>query len=56
MPGKAKIVPHCWEDGPPDPEDYCGTSCMLMLGHSGPHEWTRDDQIIVKFAPLVKGK
>ena len=48
-----KRIPHCWEDGPRVgiwPRD-CGTSCMLMDGHEGPHEWTRDDQIVVRFAP-----
>jgi hypothetical protein len=25
---------------------------MLLDGHNGPHEWTRDDEIRVAFAPL----
>lgn len=41
---------HCWDDGPPA-EDGCGTTCMLLDGHDGPHEWTRDDQIRASFAP-----
>lgn len=43
-----KHVVHCWEDGPLD-EDGCSTTCMLEDGHAGPHEWFRDDQIIVSF-------
>ena len=43
----ARIV-HCWEGGP-DTDDGCGQTCMLLLGHDGPHEWTRDDQIGVSF-------
>ena len=41
------IKVHCWEDGPEI--DGHGTSCMLEEGHSGPHKWTRDDQIILRF-------
>jgi len=41
---------HCWEDGP-QTEDGCSTTCMLIGGHEGPHEWTRDDQIGISFAP-----
>ncbi len=26
-------------------------TCLLESGHAGPHEWTPDDQIFVKFAP-----
>jgi hypothetical protein len=40
---------HCWESGPEDPEDGCATTCMLLEGHEGPHEWTRDSNIIVSF-------
>ena len=43
----AHIV-HCWEGGP-DTDDGCGQTCVLLLGHDGPHEWTRDDQIGVTF-------
>ena len=42
---------HCWEDGPRT-EDDCGTSCMLMEDHEGPHEWTRDDEITIAFPPI----
>lgn len=46
-------IPHCWEDGPRVgiwPRDS-GTTCMLRDGHEGAHEWTQDDQIVVRFAP-----
>ena len=42
------VVPHCWEDGP-ETDDGCSTSCMLMYGHEGPHEWVRDDHITITF-------
>lgn len=44
---------HCWEDGPRAgiwPRDS-STTCMLKDGHEGAHEWTRDDQILVRFLP-----
>lgn len=41
---------HCWEDGPRTDDD-CGTTCMLPRDHNGPHEWTRDDEIMLSFAP-----
>lgn len=47
----ARIV-HCWADGPRTTDDV-GTTCMLEDGHEGPHEWTRDDQISIRFAPVV---
>jgi hypothetical protein len=40
--------PHCWTPGPQI--SGVSTSCMLMDGHEGPHEWTRDDQITISFA------
>jgi len=40
---------HCWEDGPRDERDV-GSTCMLPDGHDGPHEWTPDDEITVRFA------
>ena len=43
-----KHIVHCWEDGPRTDDD-CGTTCMLLDGHEGPHEWTRDDQVSVRF-------
>lgn len=49
MNEKKRIV-HCWEDGPRT-EDGRGQTCMLLDGHKGPHEWTRDDEIRVRFAP-----
>ena len=39
---------HCWTDGPEEP-DGCSTTCFLPDGHDGPHEWTRDDEIMVTF-------
>lgn len=47
-----KRVCHCWESGP-ETEDGCSTTCMLEDGHEGPHEWSRDDQIGISFAPAV---
>lgn len=47
----ARRVPHCWEVGP-ETDDGCSTTCMLLDGHDGPHEWTRDDNITVSFAPM----
>ena len=43
-----KPICHCWEDGP-ETEDGCSTTCMLLEGHQGPHEWTRDDKIMITF-------
>ncbi len=40
---------HCWEPGP-ETEDGCSTTCMLADGHSGPHEWSRDDEIGISFS------
>lgn len=48
MSEKSRV--HCWEGGP-DTEDGCPTTCMLLDGHEGPHEFTRDDQIGITFAP-----
>lgn len=58
-------VVHCWEDGPSickvcgrEVEYACldhpegstvGSSCMELQGHSGPHEFARDDEIMVTF-------
>ena len=50
-----KRVVHCWEDGP-HTDDGCGTTCMLLDGHTGPHEWSRDDEIGVSFAPALPSK
>ena len=41
---------HCWEAGPAD-DDGCSTTCMLEHAHDGPHEWIRDDEITISFAP-----
>jgi hypothetical protein len=46
--GRRRIA-HCWAEGPDD-EDGCGTTCMLMDGHHGAHEWSRDDEITLSFA------
>lgn len=48
-------VLHCWEDGPRT-DDGGGSTCMLERDHDGPHEWTPDDQIGIKFAPVVQPK
>jgi hypothetical protein len=42
-------VVHCWADGPHDDKNDCGTTCMLLDGHDGPHRFTRDDMIEVEF-------
>ena len=39
----ATRVVHCWEDGD-------RSTCMLPDGHDGPHEFTPDDQIVVRLA------
>ena len=54
---------HCWKDQLEDAEerfrigskewaavyDGPGGSCMLPIGHDGPHEFTPDDQVVVDF-------
>lgn len=45
----AKKIVHCWEDGPRTLDDL-GTTCMREDGHGGEHEWTRDDQLTVRFS------
>lgn len=45
---------HCWENGPITDDGESGTTCMLPDGHDGPHEWTRDDEIRIIFAPLSR--
>lgn len=51
-----KRIVHCWEDGP-ETEDGCSTTCMLLQGHEGPHEWDRDDEIGISFAaPVPNGQ
>ncbi len=32
-------------------DSYMSSTCMLLDGHEGPHEFTRDDQITIAFAP-----
>lgn len=49
----SKHIVHCWADGPLT-EDGCPTTCMLENNHAEPHEWSRDDEIIIRFAPLLK--
>ena len=56
---------HCWAglDSLTDPVAWevelkkhaelpqeCNFTCMLVDGHTGPHQWTPDDQITVRFA------
>lgn len=48
---------HCWEDGPRvevDADLDIGSTCMLLSGHDGPHEFTPDNKIGVHFAPTTK--
>jgi len=45
-----KTQAHCWKGGPLT-KDGCSTTCVLPDQHDGPHEWTRDDQIVIKLAP-----
>jgi len=44
---------HCWEAGPRTGETWesigIGSTCLLLEGHDGPHEFTRDDRILVRF-------
>ena len=47
---KPERVVHCWEDGPKT-DDGMSTTCMLLDGHDGAHEWTRDDGFNIKFVP-----
>lgn len=56
MPAEPSVprVLHCWEDGPAT-DDGCGTTCMLERGHEGPREWSRDDEIVIGFAPFEGG-
>lgn len=42
------LIVHCWDSGP-ETEDGWSTTCMLLDGHEGSHEWTRDDEIQVAF-------
>ncbi len=46
---------HCWEPGP-EAEDGCSTTCMLWDGHDGDHDWSRDDEITVRFPPAKEAK
>lgn len=46
---------HCWTDGPRT-EDDCGTTCMEWEGHEGPHDFVRDDEILVTFVPDEEAK
>ncbi len=62
MKSAAKIVPHCWKDSVEDAEErfryasdewaeaflHRGT-CMLAAGHEGPHEFTDDSKVLVRF-------
>lgn len=50
-----KRIVHCWESGPLT-KDGCSTTCMLLDGHKGEHEWMRDDEIRVVFAPHKEGE
>lgn len=47
-------VVHCWEDGPEVGRLLEGypirSTCMLLDGHEGPHDFVPDDQIVMRFA------
>ena len=45
------MATHCWEGGPIDPEDGMSRTCMAEDGHAGPHQWVRDNEIIISFPP-----
>lgn len=53
----ADRVLHCWEDGPiaswseSHDTSEVGSTCMLLAGHDGPHEFMPNDQIGLQFAP-----
>lgn len=44
---------HCWTAGPREPDD-CGTTCLEWEDHEGPHQFVRDDEIMVLLAPDTK--
>ena len=60
---------HCWQDNVEDAAERYGeyspqhvdemfrpsASCLLPLGHEGPHLFTPDDEIVVIFAPEETG-
>lgn len=66
MDDKQKTV-HCWKDRLEWAEEHFGigsrgwaialdapsATCMLHDGHIGPHEWVEDNQITVKFEPVL---
>lgn len=41
-------IPRCYQSGP-DLEDGEGSTCLLPSGHEGPHKWTPDDEIPVRY-------
>ena len=45
---KESRIVHCWAGGPYT-DDGMSTTCMLLDGHEGKHEYTRDDNISVRF-------
>ncbi len=63
---------HCWKDGPPYtsicPHGGCadcdfdlgvhivGSSCLLLDGHGGDHDFTPDDEITVKFVTTAEAE
>ena len=48
MTEPAKPIVHCWHEGP-EADDGMSTTCFLLDGHEGPHQWTRDDEIRITF-------
>ena len=59
MPRTTRHVIHCWEDYRSTldfgGDEWAATwetgnaTCMLESGHEGPHEWTKDAEIRVRF-------
>lgn len=36
-------------------ENWPDATCLLWEGHDGPHVWTRDDEIVIRFADDAAG-
>lgn len=48
-------ITHCWKDGPVE-RDGMSTSCILLDGHEGPHEWARDNEVLITFKSTKQKK
>jgi hypothetical protein len=40
------MIVNCWEESGEYPN---GSTCMLLDGHDGPHEFTPDSEIVIGF-------